>query len=210
MDMKKVVALVLALVLALTAVVALAAPSPQGPGGKVEPAPAGGGTTGDVTPADDKADEEVVDEKAAEEAKELAKTAEVVETVGKDSDYSATVKESLKEAADKGDVLDALPEEIQEELKEEGLTAVNEMVTVKFPADSKNLTFKMKFQTPYKAGQTVAVLIAVPGKDGNVEWVSVNGIATGDGEVVFIFDEATYDKVAGQEVVVVPASEPVK
>jgi hypothetical protein len=202
MDMKKIVALVLALVLTLTAVVALAAPSPQGPGGKVEPAP--------VTPADEKADEEVVDEKAAEEAKELAKTAEVVETVGKDSDYSATVKESLKEAADKGDVLDALPEEIQEELKEEGLTAVNEMVTVKFPADSKNLTFKMKFQTPYKAGQTVAVLIAVPGKDGNVEWISVNGIATGDGEVVFTFDEATYDKVAGQEVVVVPASEPVK
>jgi len=199
--MKKVVALVLALVLTLTAVVALAAPSPQGPSGK---------TTGDVTPADDKADEEVVDEKAAEKAKELAKTAEVVETVGKDSDYSATVKESLKEAADNGDVLDALPEKIQEELKEEGLTAVNEMVTVKFPADSKNLTFKMKFQTPYKAGQTVAVLIAVPGKDGNVEWISVNGISTGDGEVVFIFDEATYDKVAGQEVVVVPASEPVK
>jgi hypothetical protein len=205
MNMKKIVALVLALALALTAVAAFAAGSPEGPGGKVTPGGGGTGTnTGTVTPADTEGETEATSEEV-ELAKELAKTAEVAEAVASDSADSAAIKESLVAAA-KDDVLSVLPEEIQEELKQEELTVVNEMVTVKFPKDPKSLTFKMTFQTPYKAGDKVAVLIAIPGKDGKVEWISVEGISIGEGEVLFTFDEATYIKVADQEVVVVPAS----
>ena len=208
--MKKILALVLALVLALTAVVALAAPSPDNPGGKVTPGGGGtGGNTGTVTPEDEKTDVEVADAEAAEEAIEEAKTATQLVAVD-DSDFTKDIKQELID--NKDDVLSVLPEEIQEELKKEGLTAVNEMVTAKFPKglDSKNLTFKVSFQTPYKAGERVAMLIAVPGKDGKVEWISVTGTATGEGEIVFTIDESTYNKVAGEEVVLVPASEPAK
>ena len=196
--MKKVVALVLALVLALTAVVALAAPSPQGPGGKVDPAPAPapapatGGTTGGnggtATVTTEKEDE----------------AAEVGLSSTSDTDATSAVKKALKDAADAGDVLAAFGDEVE---LEEIYTEVNEMVTVKFPENAKTLTFKVGFQTLYKADEIVKVVIAIPGENGEVEYITAVGKADGKGSIVFTLSEDNYNKVAGKTVVLIPVSE---
>ena len=90
---------------------------------------------------------------------------------------------------------------------EEIYTEVNEMVTVKFPADAKTRTFKVGFQTLYGANETVKVVIAIPGENGEVEYIIAEGVADGKGSVFFTLSEANYQKVAGKTVVVVPVSE---
>ncbi len=172
--MKKILALVLALVMVLTAVSALAADSPENPGGKT-----GGGETKET---------------------ELATVA--------DTDATKAIKEELKKAAESGDVLSALPADVKAKIGEE-FTKVSEMVTIKLAQGldaKKGLIIKKAFQTPYKSGEKVTVLLAVPGADGKVEWVVLEGTANADGEVVFVIDEAIYNKIAGTEIVMVPVS----
>ena len=183
--MKKILALVLALVMVLSAVSALAADSPENPGGKT----GGGGATGysvDTT----------------EETKEIE-----LATVA-DTDATKAIKEELKKAAESGDVLSALPADVKAKIGEE-FTKVSEMVTVKLAQGldaKKGLIINKAFQTPYKSGEKVTVLLAVPGADGKVEWIVLEGTANADGEVVFVVDEATYNKIAGTEIVMVPVS----
>jgi len=186
--MKKILALVLALMMVLTAVSALAAGSPENPGGKTT----GGGTTGYTTTADD-----------TEETKED----EVEAATVADTDATKAIKEELQKAAESGDVLSALPDDVKAEIGEE-FTKVSEMVTIKIAAGldaKKGLTIKKKFQTPYAKG-AIKVLLAVPGADGKVEWIAVNGNVNEDGEVVAVVDEAIYNKIAGKEIVMVPVS----
>ena len=179
--MKKILALVLALVMVLTAVSALAAGSPENPGGKT-----GGGTTG----------------------YSVDTTEETKETELADTDATKAIKEELKKAAESGDVLSALPADVKAKIGEE-FTKVSEMVTIKLAQGldaKKGLIIKKAFQTPYKSGEKVTVLLAVPGADGKVEWIVLEGTANADGEVVFVVDEATYNKIAGTEIVMVPVS----
>ena len=183
-DMKKILALVLALVMVLTAVSALAAGSPENPGGKT-----GGGTTGYSVDT-------------AEETKETE-----LATVA-DTDATKAIKEELKKAAESGDVLSTLPADVKAKIGEE-FTKVSEMVTIKLAQGldaKKGLIVKKAFQTPYKSGEKVTVLLAAPGADGKVEWIVLEGTANADGEVVFVVDEATYNKIAGTEIVMVPVS----
>ena len=183
-DMKKILALVLALVMVLTAVSALAAGSPENPGGKT-----GGGATGYS-----------VDTTEETKETELATVA--------DTDATKAIKEELKKAAESGDVLSALPADVKAKIGEE-FTKVSEMVTIKLAQGldaKKGLIVKKAFQTPYKSGEKVTVLLAVPGADGKVEWIVFEGTANADGEVVFVVDEATYNKIAGTEIVMVPVS----
>jgi hypothetical protein len=79
------------------------------------------------------------------------------------------------------------------------------MITVKFPASAKNLTFVKKFQTPFTPGETVIILIGIPGDP--VEWVEVKGVANSKGEVVFTISQAIYDKIVGKEVVMIAVRE---
>ena len=185
-DMKKILALVLALVMVLTAVSALAAGSPENPGGKT-----GGGSGATGYSAD-----------TTEETKETE-----LATVA-DTDATKAIKEELKKAAESGDVLSTLPADVKAKIGEE-FTKVSEMVTIKLAQglDAKNgLIVKKAFQTPYKSGEKVTVLLAAPGADGKVEWIVLEGTANADGEVVFVVDEATYNKIAGTEIVMVPVS----
>lgn len=182
--MKKILALVLALVMVLTAVSALAAGSPENPGGKT-----GGGATG-------------YSDDTTEETKEIE-----LATVA-DTDATKAIKEELKKAAESGDVLSALPADVKAKIGEE-FTKVSEMVTIKLAKglDAKNgVTVKKAVQTPYKSGDKVKVMLAVPGADGKVEWIVLEGTANANGEVVFVVDEATYNKIAGTEIVMVPVS----
>ena len=185
--MKKILALVLALMMVLTAVSALAAGSPENPGGKTT----GGGTTGYST--------DTTEEETKEDEVEAATVA--------DTDATKAIKEELQKAAESGDVLSVLPDDVKAEIGEE-FTKVNEMVTIKIAEGldaTKGLSIKKAFQTPYAKG-AIKVLVAVPGADGKVEWIAVNGNVNEDGEVVAVVDEAIYNKIAGKEIVMVPVS----
>ncbi len=185
--MKKILALVLALMMILTAVSALAAGSPENPGGKTT----GGCTTGYTV--------DTTEEEAKEDEIEAPTVA--------DTDATKAIKEELQKAAESGDVLSALPDDVKAEIGEE-FTKVSEMVTIKIAEGldaKKGLTIKKKFQTPYAAGK-IKVLLAVPGADGKVEWIALNGNVNADGEVVVVIDEAIYNKIAGKEIVMVPVS----
>ena len=187
--MKKILALVLALVMVLSAVSALAAGSPENPGGKTG---GGGGATG----------------YSADTTEETEETKEIELATVADTDATKAIKEELKKAAESGDVLSALPADVKAKIGEE-FTKVSEMVTIKLAKglDAKNgVTVKKAFQTPYKSGDKVSVMLAVPGADGKVEWIVLEGTANANGEVVFVVDEATYNKIAGTEIVMVPVS----
>jgi len=120
-----------------------------------------------------------------------------------DTDATRKIKEDLKAAADNNELAEVLP--LEGEYSE-----VNEMVTVKIPAGSIYKIFKVAFQTPYKVGEKVQVLIGVPQEDGTTLWISVIGTVNDKNEIVFTLSDADYNKVAGKEVVIVPASKPAK
>ena len=123
--------------------------------------------------------------------------------VSSDTDAIAAIKQELKDAANNNKLAEVLPLEGE-------YTEVNEMVTVKIPAGSIYKTFKVAFQTPYNVNDKVQVLIGVPQDDGTTLWISVIGTVNEKKEIVFTLSDADYNKVAGKEVVIVPASKPAK
>ena len=123
--------------------------------------------------------------------------------VSSDTDAIAAIKQELKDAANNNTLAEVLPLEGE-------YTEVNEMVTVKIPAGSIYKTFKVAFQTPYNVNDKVQVLIGVPQDDGTTLWISVIGTVNDKKEIVFTLSDADYNKVAGKEVVIVPASKPAK
>ena len=122
-----------------------------------------------------------------------------------DTDATKAIKKMLKDASQNGDALSVLPANIEESLGEEYNT-VNEMVTVKFPIDSKRLKFKKSFQTPYNEGESLYCLLAIPKADDEVEWISVKGVADGDGCLCMTLTVSEYNNVAGKEIVLIPVS----
>ena len=209
--MKKILALVLALVMVLTAVAALAAGpgSPESGANKNNgPTTNGttGGTTGNTTTNNTSKDEDTTQTDDTETEIELKEE--------QDNDDTAAIKSSLKDLEEKGDVLTELKKDLPEEIVKAlgtDYTVIMEMDTVTIPKDAKSLTFKTKIQsaTNAKVGEKVVVMIAVTGKDGNIEWFSASGIVNEMGEVVYTLDENTYNEIAGKKVVVMPVCKPV-
>lgn len=178
--MKKILALVLALVLTLTAAAALAGPSTESGEQKTN------GTNYNYSAG--------VDTTVETETKL---------TSIKDTDATNAIKDELKDAANNNTLAEVLPLEGE-------YTEVNEMITIKIPDGSIYKAFKVAVQTPYKVNEKVQVLIGVPQDDGTTLWISVDGIVNDKNEIVFTLSDADYNKVAGKEVVIVPASKPAK
>lgn len=185
--MKKILALVLALTMILTAVSAFAAgsPSPVNPGGK------GGGTTGGggYTGYDTTAEEEV--------------------TMGKVADNDATkaIKQLFVDGNAAGDPLSKLPDDVKGKIAE-GFKTVNEMVTYQLSGDvSKvnSLTLTFTFETKYADGEEVTVLIGIAGAK-ETEWIVKTGKGDKDGNVVVSVTKAELDKISSNPFVVIPVS----
>jgi len=123
-----------------------------------------------------------------------------------DTEETKAIKEELQKAAESGDVLSALPDDVKAELGEE-FNKVDEMVTVKIEEGldaKKGLKCKKRLQTPLKNGANPRCLFAIPGADGRVEWIVVTSVVNEDNDICMTLDEAVYNKIAGKEIVLVP------
>ena len=181
--MKKILALVLALALVLTAVSAFAATnSKENPGG-------GGG--GYIGGQDDTTDE-------TEEPS--------LEKVG-DTDATKEIKQLIIDGEAEGDPLGKLPEDVKGKVPADQKT-VNEMVTYQLKGDVSNLdSLKLvfSFETKYGDGEAVTILIGIPA-DGATEWIVLEGKGNKDGDVEVTVDGATLNKIANNPFVVIPVS----
>ena len=151
--MKKILALVLALVLVACAATAVAdTPS------KTNDNIAGGGV--------------VVNPKGGEDTETVS--LEIIEN----TEATQKVIDTFKDAFDAGDVLAALPEDVRGALPE-GLTKINEMLTAQFVGDAEALddtvVLNVSFETPFEpAGDPVAFLFGkLAGEE--VEWTVKDG-----------------------------------
>lgn len=120
-----------------------------------------------------------------------------------DTGETMKIKVGLTAANQDGDVFFYLPAGVKAALGNE-YTKVSEMVTVIIPTGLKEFRFKKMFQTPFKAGEKVMCLIAIPGADGKVEWIVVSGKSDADGAILMTLSESQYNKTAGKIVVYIP------
>ena len=178
--MKKVLALMVALVLVLTAVSALAGGSPETPDKK-----SGGSSYGSDT--------------TEEKEPELGKAA--------DTEATKAIKQLIIDGQNAGDALSKLPDEVKSKIPA-GMKTVNEMATYKLEGDVskvKSLVLVFTFETPYAEGEEVTLLIGIPGAN-ETEWIVLTGKANKEGAVVVTVDEATLNEVSNNPFVVIPVS----
>ena len=183
--MKKILALVLALTMILTAVSAFAAGSPENPGGKGGGTTGGGGSTGYDT--------------AAEEEVTMGKVA--------DNDATKAIKQLFVDGNAAGDPLSKLPDDVKGKIAE-GFKTVNEMVTYQLSGDIgavDTLTLTFTFETKYADGEEVTVLIGIAGAK-ETEWIVKTGKGNKDGDVVVSLTKAELDKISSNPFVVIPVS----
>ena len=157
--MKKILSLVVALVLVMAAASALAVGSKTG-----------------------------ADIPVATVANNNADAAEAVSLViVDDTEASAALIKVFQDAFAAGDVLSPLPEDVRAQIPE-GLTNINEMVTVQFEGDVDKLegTLKvnLKLDTPYEKDQKVSVLFGKLGEP--VAWKVFEAAGMEDGSIEFI------------------------
>ena len=183
--MKKILALVLALTMILTAVSAFAAGSPENPGTKGGGTAGGGGYTADDTTA-------------VEEIK-MGKVA--------DTDATKAIKQLFADGNADGDPLSKLPDDVKAKIPEDFKT-VNEMVTYQLSGDIGtvgSLTLTFTFETKYADGEEVTVLIGIAsGKE--TEWIVKTGKGNKDGDVVVTVTKDELAKISSNPFVVVPVS----
>ena len=164
--MKKILALVLSLVMVLTAVSAMAA----------------GSKTADdqqnavvVAPA-------VVKNVVGNAAVEDTQTLKILDV---NSDAVQAIIDLFAAANEAGDVLSVLPDDIRAQIPE-GLTKINEIVTAQFDWNTDvtgSVTLKIGFKSEFEEGQNVAVLFGkLTGTD--VAWTVAEGTTEKDGDVV--------------------------
>ena len=134
---------------------------------------------------------------------EIASAYTILDTFA-DTDGTKAIKEALAAANFAWDVFADLPADENVVLLGNEYTKVREMVTVKIPRHLKVFSFKKVFQTPFKAGEKVMCLIAIPGADGKVEWIVVSGASDADGAILMKLSESQYNKTAGKIVVYIP------
>ena len=173
--MKKILSLVLALVLVLTAVSVFAEASK---------------TNQNIPVVEDNAPEVVV-QLPEEEVPAVA-----------------ALVESLKAAADGGDVLSALPEEIRAALPADQKT-INEIAPIQFigkEEEVKNdLVVTTKFTTLYTPGAKVTVLLARVTVDP-IEWLAFEGTVQEDGSVQFVIPADTVKTFLNEDMAIAVVS----
>ncbi len=154
--MKKILSLVVALIMVLTAVSALAVDSK---------------TADDINNATTNA--------TKEEAEAIS--LEIID----DTEESATLIQKYKEAYDAGDVMSALPDDVKTKLPE-GFDKINEIVTAHFVGDTEKAegTYEITvtFATPYEAGTEVYLVFSKLDESG---FEVFKGEAQEDGSVKF-------------------------
>lgn len=134
---------------------------------------------------------------------EIASAYTILDTFA-DTDGTKAIKEALAAANFAWDVFADLPADENVVLLGNEYTKVSEMVTVIIPTGLKEFRFKKMFQTPFKAGEKVMCVIAIPGADGKVEWIVVSGKSDADGAILMTLSESQYNKTAGKIVVYIP------
>ena len=185
--MKKILALVLALMMVLSAVAALAEEG-----------------TPSITPGD------------IETAVTNNPKVKVIVNAP-DSEQTAAIKEQLLNGDE-----EAAIEYIKESVSGEAGSAVAAIID-KYTVDEvqtqvigaepedlkelNSLTVTYTFNTKYDKGETVYILIGIPGEGTDVEWVLLQGTADEEGNVTVTFDEALLAKLGTDEYVVVVISE---
>ena len=173
--MKKILALVLALALVLTAVSAFAEVASK--------------TNLDIAQVEDNSD--------AVEVKFAAESAEV-----------AALVEAVKAAAQAGDVLSVLPEEIRAALPEDQKN-VNEIAPIQFAGKAEEITedlvIKTKFETPYTPGEKVTVLLARVTVDP-IQWFAFEGTVLEDGSVQFVIPADTVKTFLNEDMAIAVVS----
>ena len=180
--MKKILALVLALMMVLTAVSAMAAGSPETPGGKT------GGGSGAGYYAD-----------TTTEDAQLSKAG--------DTDGTKAIKQLLIDGNAAGDPLSLLPDDVKAKIPADQ-KKVNEMVTYQLTGDvskSNPLTLVLVFETKYAEGEEVTILLGIPA-GSKTEWIVLKGKGNKDGAVVVTLDKATMNKLGNNPFVVIPVS----
>ena len=107
------------------------------------------------------------------------------------TEASQVVLDAFKAAFDAGDVLSALPDDVKAKIPE-GLTQINEMVTAQFVGDTTAIEGPVEceivFESPYEADQDIAVLFGKLG-GADVAWTVLEGKTNADGAVVVIVPE---------------------
>ena len=179
--MKKILALVLALVMVMTVVCALAE---------------GSKTQGDVSNA-------AVSTKAAEVELTLGKATA-------DEKLQAVI-DAVTEAGKAGDAVKGLPEDVQAKVPEDKKSinemSVWEIAGDVAGVTDDELELVFKFDTPYEAGEELFVLIGISAPDAEeVEWLTLEGKANDKNEVVVKVTKAELNKIANNPFVVIPVS----
>ena len=120
----------------------------------------------------------------------------------------AAVVESLKAAADGGDVLSALPEEIRAALPEDQKN-INEIAPIQFigkEEEVKNdLVVTAKLTTLYTPGKKVTVLLARVTGD-TIEWFTFEGTVQEDGSVQFVIPAGTVKTFLNEDMTIAVVS----
>ena len=217
--MKKVVALVLALILVLTAVTALAA-DPSKKEGDIKQAETK--TTEEAKTEDKKTEETKTEDKKADDKKDTTKPAApapggfpapapkagINVVLTDDNDETKEIVKKMTEAgADK--VLEVIPEEMKKDLPEE-FTQVNEISTWKIEGDPtgiKEVEVKFTFESPYKVDEEVKLFLSVPKTEGK-EWIMLDGKVDAENKVVTKFTDETIKKLGFDPFVVVVVNKP--
>lgn len=108
-----------------------------------------------------------------------------------------------------GDPLAVLPAEIRAQLPA-GFTAVNEVLQMQLDGNLENITkdlsVAIRFDTPYAAGSTVYLAVAIPADAGR-EWVLLKGVSNDDNNVEVTFDVETLQKIGDKIFTVMVISE---
>ena len=206
--MKKIFALVLALVMVLTAVSALAA------GSKTQ----SDVSNATVTPVTETKTTETTTTTEATKTNtntgsvETAKTeAEIrIEEVTPDEKLQAVI-DAVTAAQKDGDALKGLPEAVVATIPAERNT-INEMKCYKLVGDVSGLAgleMKFKFDTPYDEGEEVTLLIGISAPDAEeVEWLTLEGKANANKEVVVTVTKEQLAKISNNPFIVIPVSKP--
>ena len=198
--MKKILSLVLALAMILTAVCALAEAKPS----KQDDKP-----SGSVWPTE----EELKAIKAhnfgqnsgSTEAADTTEEAEPeigIKFLDSIPDAAASAVDAIKAAVEKKDFTGAFGD-----VTVDGITNVNEIVAAQFEGDCAGVTkdkiLNIKFATPYEAGTEVKVLIGIIGEDG-VAWEQpFKGIVKDNTSIDVTVPAALFNKVLNNPFLVV-------
>ena len=202
-EMKKLVALVLALALVLTIAGSMAAsPSPSGTSDIENSA---------VVPTTNDTSKETTTDTTSNTTNNTTSnntdysvktepeiTSEILKTPSKETEE---LKAAFAEALAKGDVLSVFPANILNQIPA-GYKTINEVVTVKLSGSvSKvySLTVNYKLVTLYPVGEKVIVAYAVV-TNGNAQWYLVEGVAQADGSINVTLNKTLLDAIANKNV----------